>query len=118
MSDVPTTPATPAAAATPEQQWTNVGQASEWPENGGKLVQVGARRIGVYHHADGWYALKDTCPHAGVPLHRGPVFEGAVMCIGHGWRFSLTTGELVGQPSYKVATYPVRVREGAVEIAV
>ena len=96
-----------------------VGQASDWPDNGGKQVQIGARRIGVYHHQQQWYALKDICPHAGVGLARGPVSDGKVLCIGHGWTFSLATGEVVnGATGYPVATYPVRVREGDVEVGV
>lgn len=99
-------------------EWTAVGRAAEWPEEGGRLVTVGARRIGVYRHAGGWYALKDVCPHAGVSLVRGPVKDGAVQCVGHGWRFSLASGEVVAGPKgFRVATYPVRTTpDGAVEI--
>ena len=100
-------------------RWTPVGQAADWPADGGRLVTVGARRIGVYQHAGAWYALKDICPHAGVSLVRGPVAAGAVMCIGHGWTFSLATGEVVqGSHGYKVATWPVRVVAGTVEVGV
>ncbi len=101
-----------------EPQWTAVGQANEWQDDAARLVQVGARRIGVYLHQGKWFALKDVCPHAGVPLHRGPVTDGKVMCIGHGWFFSLETGEATDIPGCKVATYPVRVREGVVEVGV
>jgi nitrite reductase/ring-hydroxylating ferredoxin subunit len=112
MSDTP--------SANPEAQWHAVGAAADWKDDAGRLVTIGARRIGVYKHEGGWYALKDVCPHAGVPLSHGPVFDGGVMCVGHGWRFSLKTGEWIGGSSgYKVATYPVRVREdGVVEVAV
>lgn len=100
-------------------EWKPVGQASEWPAQGGKQVQIGARRIGVYRWADRWYALKDICPHAGVQLSRGPVEHGKVMCIGHGWLFDLETGEVDGMPGIGVATYPVRITEqGGVEVGV
>lgn len=105
---------------TPDPQWTAVGQAADWPENGGKQVQIGARRIGVYRWQGTWYALKDICPHAGVPLSRGPVEDGKVMCIGHGWMFDLKSGEADGMGGgWSVATYPVRVTEaGAIEVGV
>ena len=76
--------------------------------------------IGVYFYKDSWYALKDVCPHAGVSLVVGPIHDGAVMCVGHGWRFKLASGELVGAPpnTYKVATFPVRVVDGKVEVSV
>lgn len=102
-----------------ELRWTIVGQASEWPENGGRLVQIKARRIGVYRHQGSWYALKDPCPHAGVSLASGPVANGAVMCIGHGWTFSLATGDVVQGPAgYKAASYPVREVDGRIEVGV
>jgi nitrite reductase/ring-hydroxylating ferredoxin subunit len=103
----------------PDLRWTAVGKAADWPANGGRLTQIGARRIGVYHHGDAWYALKDTCPHAGVSLHCGPVQDGKVMCVGHGWTFHLATGEVAqGAAGYKVASYPVRVVDGVVEVGV
>ncbi len=119
MSDIPPAP-TSATPPTPPVEWHPVGSAADWKDDSGKRVQIGARRIGIYKHAGGWYALKDVCPHAGVPLAQGPVFEGTVMCVGHGWRFSLTSGEWVGgSPGYKVATYPVRLREdGVLEVQV
>lgn len=106
--------------STPNQQWAKVGAAADWPEDTGKLVQVGARRIGVYRHQGRWFALKDMCPHAGVALHHGPLHEGTVTCIAHGWRFELASGRCVGMgDSYKVNTYPVRITlDGAVEIAI
>ena len=100
-------------------QWTAVGQAADWADNKGKLVQIGARRIGVYRHKGQWFALKDMCPHAGVALHHGPVHEGTVLCVGHGWLFSLLTGEVTRGPTgVKVATYPVRVSADTVEVEV
>ncbi len=106
------------AAADP-CRWTPVGNAADWPAEGARLVTVGPRRIGVYHHAGAWYAMKDMCPHAGVSLSKGPIAEKAVMCVGHGWRFSLETGQAIGIPGdWRVATYPVRISDGVVEIAV
>lgn len=97
--------------------WTTVGKAEEWPAEGGRMITLGPRRIGVYHHQGAWYALKDICPHAGVSLAKGPVADGAVMCVGHGWRFSLTNGAIVSGPKgFKVPAYPARERDGVIEV--
>ena len=62
--------------------------------------------------------MKDVCPHAGVSLSQGPIVDGAVMCVGHGWTFDLKTGVVARGPGgHKVATYPVRVVDGKLEIA-
>lgn len=65
------------------------------------------------------YALKDRCPHRGVPLSQGnQQFPGTISCPYHGWTFDLATGDLraaitdgpqspicgkVTQPTYDVA---------------
>lgn len=102
---------------TDDLRWLEVGKAAEWPANGGRLVQAGPRRIGVYHHEGKWYALKDVCPHAGVSLVKGPVQDLSVMCVGHGWTFRLDTGEIdKGPGGFSVPTYPVRERDGVIEL--
>ena len=35
------------------------------------------------------FALHDSCPHRGVPLHYGRVVDGTIECPYHGWRFNL-----------------------------
>jgi nitrite reductase/ring-hydroxylating ferredoxin subunit len=101
-----------------DPRWTAVGPASDWPEEGGRLCRLGARRIGVYRHQGQWYALKDICPHAGVSLVQGAIdAAGSVLCVGHGWRFDLRTGDIVKGPGgFSVPTYPVRVVDGVVEV--
>jgi phenylpropionate dioxygenase-like ring-hydroxylating dioxygenase large terminal subunit len=65
-------------------------------------------------------ALKDRCPHRGVPLSAGRrEFPGTLSCLYHGWTFDLASGELIqaltdgpdspvcGNPEVCVKTYPV-----------
>jgi len=119
INPLPGTPTPVAQPAVPEPAWTNVGNAADWPVNGGRLVKLGARRIGVYRNNGKWYALKDYCPHAGVSLVAGPVHEAQVMCVGHGWTFSLEDGRCTrGAPGMRTTTYPVREVAGVVEVAV
>ena len=100
-------------------EWMPVGTVDEFPAERGKLVKIGARRIGVYRQGEQWYALKDACPHAGVGLSQGPVKDGAVLCVGHGWTFDLASGGVrQGAKACKVATYPVRVVGNVVEVGV
>lgn len=69
------------------------------------------------------FALRDICPHRGVPLSAGRVMpEGAVECPYHGWRFradgqcslipSLVGGEAIKAESIRVRSYPVREQDG------
>ena len=34
------------------------------------------------------FALKDICPHRGMPLSEGRFDKGEVECCYHGWRFA------------------------------
>ena len=81
---------------------------------GEKIVLI---RDGVKNRGTA-YALKDRCPHRGVPLSEGnQQFPGTISCPYHGWTFDLATGELkavitdgpespicgkVTQPTYEV----------------
>jgi phenylpropionate dioxygenase-like ring-hydroxylating dioxygenase large terminal subunit len=70
------------------------------------------------------FALRDVCPHRGMPLSRG-AFDGVeIECCYHGWRFA-TDGRCRAIPSLvadqafdldriKVARYPVHERQGNV----
>lgn len=100
-----------------ELRWEPVGKAADWAEDTNRVVAIGARRIAVYRHQGRFFALKDLCPHAGLPISDGPVMDGTVTCPYHGWTFSLETGE--GPAGSQVATYPVReTAEGMIEVGV
>lgn len=71
------------------------------------------------------FALRDICPHRGVPLSAGKVMpEGAVECPYHGWRFkadgqcslipSLIGGEAIKAQSIRVRAYHAREQDGLI----
>jgi nitrite reductase/ring-hydroxylating ferredoxin subunit len=39
------------------------------------------------------YAVENRCPHLGLPLGRGKIEDGAIVCPFHGSRFDICTGE-------------------------
>jgi nitrite reductase/ring-hydroxylating ferredoxin subunit len=97
--------------------WSDVGAVDEWPTEGGRVVRLGAKRLSVFHHAGGWYAIDDRCPHERIGLAAGRLHDGQVTCPGHGWRFRLADGSVtVGPPAARVTTRPVRERAGRVEV--
>ena len=98
-------------------RWEDVGTQDDWDVNDScRVVSIGARRLAVFRTAHGWYALKDRCPHNGLPLADGPVHDGCVTCPYHGWSFDLASG--VGPNDSQVATYPVRLSGERVEVGV
>ena len=83
-----------------------------------KTVTAGGRRLALFHLADGWYATQNECLHRGGELGDGIVSGGQVVCPVHQWRFDPKTGACQLSPGYCLATFPVRVRGGDVEVDV
>ena len=72
-------------------------------------MDVGERRIALFRDRGELFALDETCPHRGGPLHEGPVEDGVVVCPWHLWRFDLVTGCSPVNPLSRVRTYEVEV---------
>lgn len=70
------------------------------------------------------YALRDVCPHRGVPLSAGKMKGGEVECPYHGWRFgaegkcthipSLVDGQPFEIDRIRVRKYPAHEEHGLV----
>ena len=71
------------------------------------------------------FALRDICPHRGVPLSAGRILaNNTVECPYHGWRFkkdgacskipSLTGHEDLDEENIRVRSYPVREQDGLI----
>ncbi len=71
------------------------------------------------------FALRDICPHRGVPLSAGRMMDDrAVECPYHGWRFrtdgvcsmipSLVEGQDLDPAKIQVRAYPLREQDGLI----
>src|SRR3954468_8636968 len=58
----------------------------------GEPVLIGRDRAGQV------FALRDICPHRGMPLSEGGFDGGKIECCYHGWRFT-TDGNCTAIPS-------------------
>lgn len=85
----------------------------------GEPVLLGRMRDGTA------FALRDICPHRGVPLSAGRVTaENNVECPYHGWRFradggcslipSLVEGQEMDPAKIRVRAYPLREQDGLI----
>ena len=77
----------------------------------GKAIVVDAadKRIALFRDGGDVFALDETCPHRGGPLHEGLIRDGVVACPWHLWRFDLRSGCSPVNPLSKVRTYPTRI---------
>lgn len=75
------------------------------------------------------FALRDICPHRGIPLRHGWVEGGDVVCCYHGWKFCAADGRCTAIPSLvpeqklhldriRVPAFPCRETQGHVWVYV
>jgi 3-phenylpropionate/trans-cinnamate dioxygenase ferredoxin subunit len=63
------------------------------------------------------FAIDDECTHDNGPLGEGDLDNHHIICPRHGARFDIRNGKALTLPAVKgVQTYPLRVRDGMVEI--
>jgi nitrite reductase/ring-hydroxylating ferredoxin subunit len=86
-----------------------VAATGEVPEGKSIVVEVEGKRLALFRHQGEFFALDETCPHRGGPLHEGLIQEGVVACPWHLWQFDLRTGVSPVNPLSKVQTYPTRI---------
>jgi 3-phenylpropionate/trans-cinnamate dioxygenase ferredoxin subunit len=103
-----------------------VATTGEIPPGRRKIVEIAGRSIGVFNIDGRYYALRNTCPHAGARLCEGTLSglvtsttpgeysyerDGEILrCPWHGWEFDVTTGRSWFDPARtRVRTYETTV---------
>ncbi|AJY45063.1 nitrite reductase small subunit NirD [Martelella endophytica] len=95
-----------------------IGHIQDIPRRGARCINTAFGRIAVFRTAeDDVFAMDDRCPHKGGPLSQGLVHGRAVTCPLHNMVISLESGEALGADEGEVRTYPVRVDDGQLSIA-
>jgi 3-phenylpropionate/trans-cinnamate dioxygenase ferredoxin subunit len=96
-----------------------VGPADEVPKGSVVTAEVDGIDIAIAHADDDqFYAVRDECSHAAIPLSEGEIDGCTLECWLHGSRFNLRTGEPTGLPAIEpVATFPVEIRDGGIYVS-
>lgn len=81
-------------------------------------VAIGDMAIALFNVDGAIYAIDDACLHAGGSLGSGELDGSIVRCGGHGWKYDVTTGCVIGIPELRVATRAVRVVDGRIMVAI
>jgi 3-phenylpropionate/trans-cinnamate dioxygenase ferredoxin component len=96
-----------------------VGPVTDVAKGAAISIELDGVDIAVVHaDDDNFYAVRDECSHAAVPLSEGEVEGCTLECWLHGSRFDLRTGEPSGPPAFTpVATFPVEIRDGDIYVS-
>jgi 3-phenylpropionate/trans-cinnamate dioxygenase ferredoxin subunit len=66
-----------------------------------------------------FFAIADVCTHDHGPLGDGKLRGNVIECPRHGARFDVRDGAVKAPPAIRaVTTFPVRVRDGNVEVQI
>src|SRR5205823_4913890 len=110
-----------------------VGAVDDFPQDRFRLFELDGRPVGVVRTAQGFYAVRNRCPHQGADICAGTVggtmvasapqqYEyrdstPVVACPWHRWEFELETGASFGRvTSKRLVTYAVEVQDGDVYV--
>ena len=99
--------------------WITVGKENAIAPGEWQVVDHEGRLIIVANYEGTLYAMEDICTHDGGTLSDGEMEGDEFICPRHGARFCIRTGEATAPPAYEdVDAFPVRIREGVIEIDV
>lgn len=69
-----------------------VASKKDLPPGKAMSVTVGRKTIAVFNSGGEFFAIDNTCTHAGGPISEGEVNGKVVTCPWHGATFDITTG--------------------------
>jgi len=94
-----------------------VAEKKDLPSGSAKAVEVDGKQIALFNVGDQYYAIDDTCTHAGGSLSEGDVAGTTVTCPLHGAEFNITNGEVLGEPAEEgVKSYKVHLEGEEIKI--
>jgi 3-phenylpropionate/trans-cinnamate dioxygenase ferredoxin subunit len=86
-----------------------VATLDQVPPGKGRPVFVAGKSIALFNVNGEFFALDDSCPHAGSSLGMGKLDGTTVQCRAHGLRFDVRTGFMRGAGGLRATSYPVMV---------
>lgn len=97
--------------------WHHVAENADLADREVIGREAGGRKLALYRIEDTYCATADLCTHGQARLSEGEVGEGYIECPLHFGLFEIRTGKAAGAPvSRDLATYPVRVEGGRIEV--
>lgn len=95
---------------------SRVASVADVPPGEALVVDFANEPVAIFNVDGVFYAVSDTCPHAGGSLAEGWVEELRVTCPWHGWHFPLK--QMPGAPDDGICRYTVTVEDGEIFLQV
>jgi 3-phenylpropionate/trans-cinnamate dioxygenase ferredoxin subunit len=98
-------------------EFSAVASVAELPNGERLFFERKDEYIVLFNIGGGYFAIADVCTHDDGPLGDGDLENHAIVCPRHGARFDVRTGEALTLPAVvDIQSYPVRVRDGQIEV--
>jgi naphthalene 1,2-dioxygenase ferredoxin component len=98
-----------------KENWIKVAAASDVPEDGTLLVNLGAEPVCLYNLGGRIFATHDTCTHGQASLADGFIEGEDIECPLHQGKFHIPSGKAVSAPcTENIRCYAVKIENGAV----
>ncbi|PRD48975.1 nitrite reductase small subunit NirD [Sphingobacterium haloxyli] len=105
--------------------WKLACRVEDTIENGGVCIKLDNTQIALFYfkRRDEWFATQNECPHKRqMILSRGMIGslgdKPKVACPFHKKTFALDTGECLSGDECSIKTYPVKVEDNLIYIAI
>jgi nitrite reductase/ring-hydroxylating ferredoxin subunit len=99
-------------------EFIEVARLDQVPPGSGTSFTVAGKDVALFNVDGTIYAMEDSCLHKGSSLGASQLDGKVVTCRSHGWHYDVTTGSTMNVPGYGVASYPAKVVDGQIFVAV
>ena len=96
-----------------------IANVNDFPMGERLFIEVDGQSIVLFALNGEYLATGDVCTHDGGSIGDGEVIGNEIVCPRHGARFNIKTGEGLSLPAVSgIPIYPVRVRQGCIEVGI
>jgi len=98
--------------------FVGVAWLEQLPSGQAMTVTIGDFKVALFNVVGTVHAIDDSCLRAESSLGSGELDGRVVRCRDCGWKYDVTTGEVLGVPGLGVSPRPVEVVDGRIMVAV
>jgi 3-phenylpropionate/trans-cinnamate dioxygenase ferredoxin subunit len=98
-------------------RFVETASLDQLPPGTSMVVAVGGDAVALFNVGGLVYAIADSCIHADNSLSAGRLDGKVVTCGGHGWRYDVTTGCVIGIPGLATDSFRTKIVDGKIMVA-
>jgi nitrite reductase/ring-hydroxylating ferredoxin subunit len=99
--------------------YIKVGKVEDFSKKNYKCIRYLTKHIGIFKNKDGsFYALEVDCKHQNANLLTTPPNGDIAVCIRHGWKYNIKTGECLTEPWAKLRKHPTKIEKDSVFVGI